>query len=113
VSTQDDAVVRVMAEYECWPVWLLHPTATKNITPEKLGISQKLSHDLLDWSDVHNSTYKPDDPLRSGFADSGEEREFNERGLALARRLAAELRFRRQVRYFDLIHNQDVPIDST
>jgi hypothetical protein len=60
VSTQDDAVVGFMAEYECGPVWLLHSTETKNAAPEELSISQELSRDPLEWSDFYHFTYKPE-----------------------------------------------------
>lgn len=105
--------VRVMAEYETFPTWLVDEQGTQNLPPGKLGLSQDLSDELLRWSDTFDSTYNADDPLSSGFAAPEEEQAFNAQGWALARRVAAEVGSRYRVRYFDLTRNEEFAVPAS
>jgi hypothetical protein len=60
-----------------------------------------LIRELRAWADVYDSTLNRDDPLESGFASENADRQFLAEGLALARRLAAELGSSYHVECFD------------
>jgi hypothetical protein len=102
--------IRVMAEYECFPVWIIRGTETLNPPPEDLGVGQDLAADLRRWAADFDSTFNPDDPLSSGFQEANDEEEFNERGRGLAHRVAAAVGSEFQVAYFDLLTGRDVLI---
>lgn len=93
--------IKVMAEYESFPLWQTDSAGPANIDPAELSISSELAHELLDWADAYDRTLNRSDPLASGFSDAAAEDNFYARGEQLARRLAAELGSRYTVEYFD------------
>jgi hypothetical protein len=90
-----------MADYESFPLWRTDSAGPANIDPTDLSITSELARDLLDWADAYDHTLNRSDPLVSAFPDSAAEDNFYARGEQLARRLAAELRSRYTVEYFD------------
>jgi hypothetical protein len=104
--------IRIMAEYECFPTWIIRGPQTLNVPPGDLEINQDLARELLRWATDFDSTYDLDDPLSSGFKDPEGEREFNERGRTLARRVAAAVGQQSEVTYFDIVTGQDVRVDQ-
>jgi hypothetical protein len=94
-------VIRVMPDYQSYPTW--QPGADEyNVDPGKLPISEGLADELNAWGDDYDATLNLDDPASSGFADEAAENDFAERGVRLARRLAAELAGRYRVEYHDV-----------
>ena len=81
--------VKVMAEYECWPLWI--PVPPRNLDPRELPISDVLDDDLATWARDFDMTYVRDDPVSSGFATVALAESFVARGAALVDRLQAEL----------------------
>jgi hypothetical protein len=102
--------IRIMAEYECFPIWIIRGAQTLNVPPRDLEIDQDLAGELQRWATDFDMTYKPDDPLSSGFPDADDEREFNERGQRLARRVATAIGPKFEVTYFDLLAGHDIPV---
>lgn len=91
--------IRVMADYECWPIWWDGDGRVGNIAPSDLGLSDRLSADLSAWSSAYDATLNRDDPLSSGFASSDDQQQFHEWGERLANRVAEELGSDAAVRY--------------
>jgi hypothetical protein len=81
--------IRVMVDYECWPLWWDGDRDVGNIAPSDLGWSDRLSADLSAWSLAYDTTLNRDDPLLSGFASSDDHQQFQERE-RLAERVADE-----------------------
>lgn len=94
--------VRVMADYECHPLWLSGPQ-TGDIAPDdpRLGLSPKLAKLLSDWADEYDETLCADDPISSGFSSNGAEFAFYRAGEELAVLLAQELGGNWTVTYHD------------
>lgn len=83
--------IKLMADYQCYPLWLNSNDAVGNINPNTLPISNVLKNELNNWSDKYDETLNLDDPLTSGFATPEEEMVFNEMGQSLKEKLQAEL----------------------
>ena len=94
-------VVRVVADYEAFPLWQRDARGTTNVDPVELPISADLTRELLEWADEYDGTLDRGDPLASGFSDPQAEAAFHARGAELAARLAAELPMGFSVEYFD------------
>lgn len=100
--------VRLMAEYECHPIWVGPASNVENIPADSLGISQGLASSINEWAEVYDATYRPEDPMASGFTDEGSERAFVEAGCSLAGRLQGELEAY-SVTYFNVLSSADEP----
>jgi hypothetical protein len=83
--------VKLMAEYECFPIWIGPLEDIENIPADSLEVSRELTSDINEWADSYEATYCPDDPISSGFKDVDSERAFAETGVSLATRLQEEL----------------------
>jgi|GEM_PF-1105416 len=83
--------LKLMADYECWPLWEASPGVVGNVDPDALPISQTLKDRLFRWAADFDATLNRDDPRRSGFPAAQDEAEFLERGAALGAALQAEL----------------------
>lgn len=83
--------LKLMADYECSPLWEQTETGTNNVNPEVLPISQGLRDALNAWAQRYDDTLDRDDPRRSGFPNLEAEVAFNADGQALLDRLKAEL----------------------
>jgi hypothetical protein len=88
----DRGVIRVMADYDSYPLWRRDEDGTANR-------SQELADELMRWADDYDRTLNREDPVSSGFPDAAVESEFVERGRRLAGRLAAEVGGRYVVEY--------------
>lgn len=81
--------IKVMADYDCHPLWALDPGVVGNIAPEDLGLSEELSRDLNDWATAFNSFLDQDDPAHS-LASPEQQSAHEAQGRQLAIRLARE-----------------------
>jgi hypothetical protein len=98
-----------MPDYQCFPLW--RPgTDAYNTDPASLPISADLAVELNVWADEYDATLDLDDPASAGFPDAAAENAFAERGLRLARRLAAELGDGWAVEYHDVRTGRRTPI---
>ncbi|GAA1942845.1 hypothetical protein [Kitasatospora viridis] len=104
--------IRVLADYQCHPLWLVHPDAG-DLSPEdpSLGLSADLAGRLADWAAEYDAILDWDDPASSAFAEPEAEEAFYALGRTLAERLAEELGGGWRVTYFDgrLRRDVDVP----
>jgi hypothetical protein len=103
-------VIKVMAEYESFPLWQRDSSGTTNVDPTTLPISPGLAQELMRWADAFDGTLNRSDPVASGFSDPAVEDAFYAKGQRLARRLADHLAGRYAVEYFDGRDGQNRPV---
>lgn len=84
-------VIKLMADYQCFPLWETSPGQVGNIDPKDLPISHELKMQLLAWAQIYDETLNMDDPTCSGFQSDEDEIEFKRVGNELGERLKAEL----------------------
>lgn len=84
-------IIKLMADYQCYPLWDVTPGHYGDLNPETLPISTALQKSLMDWARVYDSTLNIDDPVSSGFASNDELQTFKEQGLQLADQMREEL----------------------
>ena len=100
MSDPRDRMLRVRLAPEWYlvdPVWIQTPDAPilEDVPPmeltERYGVPTDISVEIEAWDREFQDTYRSDDPRESGFADAGAAERWERRGMAVARRLAAEL----------------------
>ena len=103
--------IRVLADYNCYPLWLAGQEGYENVSPDKLGLSSKLRQAINDWAEEYDQTYNDADPASSGFRTGDAEKRHSARGEELATRVKEELGEGYSVSYFNGSTMKDVPID--
>lgn len=83
--------IRLMADYQCHPVWDISPGEYGDIDPSALPISKELKSRLAKWACLYDETLDLDCPQCSGFKSEELEAEFNREGRLLADCLQNEL----------------------
>lgn len=83
--------IRLMADYQCFPLWEASPGKVGNINPGSLPISHDLQTGLAMWAKTYDLTLNMDDPASSGFESDDAEASFKKIGNELAVRLRDEL----------------------
>jgi hypothetical protein len=101
--------IRVMPDYNCYPLWKVGPTGVENVDPRELAISASLAKELLDWADVYDATLRRDDPASSGFSSSEAEISFENDGVRLWKALINELGESSEVTYFSQLKREEIP----
>lgn len=84
-------ILKMMADYQCFPLWEASDTAVGNVDPASLPISQELIGQLNSWAAEFDRSLNLDDPVHSGFSTVTEERAFLDQGRRLSMRLNEEL----------------------
>lgn len=89
-------VVTLMTEWRDGPLWISRDGDVADSyqideVTEMFLLDDALLRDIADWDERFQATYRPDDPVRSGFASEHDLEEFLSHGRKLARRLRAEL----------------------
>lgn len=83
--------IKLMADYDSFPLWEASPDTVGNIDPASLPISDELKFRLGAWAASYDATLNADDPLESGFATPQAEHAFEQEGVEIADQLRAEL----------------------
>jgi len=83
--------IKLMADYQCYPLWEASPGEVGNVDPGELPISSLLKEQLMMWAAKFDATLDMDDPANSGFESEKAADEFRNEGMALARQLQDEL----------------------
>ncbi|WP_072617525.1 hypothetical protein [Pandoraea vervacti] len=84
-------IIKILADYHCYPLWDMPPGMYGDINPENLPISRELKEMLFKWALDFDLTLNNEDPSASGFKSREEEEDFNRRGKVMANRLQLEL----------------------
>lgn len=101
--------VRIMADYDCFPLWILQPDgAYDNVDPGDILASESIRNGLRRWADIYDGTLDRSDPASSGFRSPREHQLFVEWGRSLAH--ASSNLLRDSVLYFDDIERVDFEI---
>ncbi|CAJ0821875.1 hypothetical protein [Ralstonia flaminis] len=83
--------IKLMADYQCFPLWENSPGVAGNIDPRDLPISQSLQQRLMAWAEKFDLTLNMDDPASSDFESEQAANDFRKEGDALAELLQIEL----------------------
>ncbi len=83
--------LKLMADYDCHPLWGVSADDLGDVDPAGLPISAELVAALAAWAAEFDATLDRDDPASSGFVDAATAAAFTAQGAALAARLADEL----------------------
>jgi hypothetical protein len=110
-TMSDRPAIKLMPDYECWPLWHHGGNQVGNIDPRSIGVSDPLANDLERWADVYESHLDRSDPVSTKWTDQ-EQKQFDAEGRGLCRRLAVELRTRYSVFYFDPFTKDCIPAEA-
>lgn len=83
--------LKLMADYQSFPLWESSPGAFGNIDPASLPISAELISRLSEWAEKYDKTLDLDDPMNSGFSSEQVEHAFFEEGRGICHALQSEL----------------------
>ena len=83
--------LKLMPEYDSYPLWDVTEELSLNIDPRMLPISPLLSEAIMNWADRFQQTLNQVYPPESGFEDPQAAKEFRREGERLAEQLADEL----------------------
>jgi hypothetical protein len=81
--------IKVMADYDCHPLWALDDGLYGDIAPADMGLSAELVRDLDAWAEAYTSSLDRDNPAVSRWSDA-QHRAHAADGRLLAVRLARE-----------------------
>ena len=84
-------MIKLMADYQCYPLWEASPGAVGNIEPSELPISCLLKDRLMTCAAKFDATLDMDDPANSGFESERAAEAFRNEGDALVEQLQNEL----------------------
>lgn len=84
-------IIKLMPDYGCFPLWEASPDVAGNTDPRTLPLSAGLILALDQWAKLYDSTLDPDDPRKSGFSSSEQERNFVSAGHRLSIQMQREL----------------------
>ncbi|MEU4246912.1 hypothetical protein AB0F15_05820 [Amycolatopsis sp. NPDC026612] len=109
-----EKTLRVLADYDCWALWVFAPPRMENVDPAdpELGLSPALVGELNRWADEYTATLNRDDPKASSFMAGAEKREFVARGRRLAEEVRAQVSPGWRVTYFDSDLGRDDEIQA-
>jgi hypothetical protein len=106
----DEPRIRILADYDCWAVWVLGPgDRIANVPPAEVTTSTTTQRGLELWADTYTAGLNRADPAASIEWTERERQMFVEWGRALALQVANEKQ--RPVDYFDGLLLRDVRID--
>ena len=84
-------IIKLMADYNCHPLWEASPGVIGNIDPNELPLSEGLRQSLAEWARIYDATLNINDPASSGFPDANAEAVFKKMAHELGERLKNEL----------------------
>ena len=84
--------IKLMADYECYPIWEVFSDGIDNIDPSSLPISDRLASRINNWADEYDQTLNHQDPSKSGFNSEEAMKSFEVQGKLLFNELKEELK---------------------
>lgn len=92
--------IKLMADYQCFPLWWQETDKVGDIDPATLPLSQETIERLKKWAAIYDRTLNLEDPILSGFASEEETQMFDLEGISLWHQLRKELAPDYEVSYF-------------
>jgi len=92
--------LRIMADYDCYPLWQFGSGSSRNVCPSELPIPDELIRRLSSWQRRYDDTLLRTDPVLSGFSSVEEELSFEREGRDIWREMRSALGPGYQVSYF-------------
>lgn len=99
--------LKIMADYQCFPLWGSFDDNDGNIDPATLPITDKLQFLLSKWQAAYDGILNIDDPMQSGFKTHQDEIAFEEQGLLIWQLLAVQMGELYTVSYFSELKNKE------
>src|SRR5437899_3366550 len=84
-------LLKLMADYECFPLWEVRKDGTRNVSPDDLPITAEMRTALHEWAAACDRTLDEDYPPDSVFGSPAEEDAFEAEGRRLWRDLQVQL----------------------
>jgi len=103
--------IRLLADYQCWPLWHHEDDKVGDIDPREIGVSDALIGDLERWVELFESHLDWSDPASTRWTKE-EEDQFDFAGRNLCRRLSAELSDRYTIYYHVPFTSQIIPVET-
>ncbi|GGJ06302.1 hypothetical protein GCM10007978_49830 [Shewanella hanedai] len=97
--------IKLMTDYDCYPLWEEFSDGVDNIAPSSLPISESLATRIDAWGDEYDKTMNREDPATSGFCNEQALVAFEEEGEMLFAELKQELSEEFAVTYFSTHSN--------
>ena len=83
--------IKLMADYDCYPLWEIFSDGMENIAPSSLLLPKSLAVKLDLWGEKYDKTMNQEDPSTSGFGSNHSLAAFEIEGKALYGELKQEL----------------------
>jgi len=97
--------IKLMPDYQCWPLWWVGPQMSGNIDPQSLPLSTETIGKLIAWSQMFDAQLNWDDPGATVWTEEFLHK-FEQEGLQLWGKLSDELGSEFEVLYFSIAQNQ-------
>ncbi|MCE2719808.1 MAG: hypothetical protein ACK57R_21535 [Dolichospermum sp.] len=92
--------IKLMADYECYPLWWASYDKAGDIDPETMPLSKETISRLEKWADIYDAKLNWEDPNSSGFPSLEAKAAFEAEGISLWKQLQKELAPNYEVFYF-------------
>lgn len=92
--------IKLMADYECYPLWWASSGKAGDIDPETMPLSEETVSRLGKWADIYDAKLNWEDPNSSGFPTLEAKAAFEQEGISLWKQLQKELAPDYEVIYF-------------
>jgi hypothetical protein len=79
--------IKLMADYECYPLWWVNSDKAGDIDPETLELSQETITRLEKWADIYDARLNWEDPANSRDLNPEEKAAFQVEGISLWKQL--------------------------
>lgn len=83
--------IKLMADYQCWPLWWVDDARVGDIDPHDLPLTPRTIARLTTWAATFDATLNWQDPAASVWPSPAARAAFEQEGIALWVRLREEL----------------------
>jgi hypothetical protein len=98
--------IKLMPDYQCYPLWLSGNEGPANIDPATLPLSSETILRLERWANIFDNWMNLDDPASTPEPPDDEVAAFEDEGKALWKQLQLELGPTYHIFYKNGVHNQ-------